>query len=394
VPTPRATPLLTVLALPAAVVSVALVASRSLVTIPDPAAAWLTPALAGVGILLGLVFRRGRTVFALLAVLLAERVLSGIGSGAGNELATAAVAILLPIDLTALAMVRERAIVSGVGLVRGTFILGPPAVLALLWATYHPGLTSALTASFLPQRWVPAVGMPHLAVVAFGIGLTVTGARLLARREAQEAAFFWATVAVLAAALSAPPLRTAGFAAAVAVLDIGVVAAAFAMAYRDQLTGIAGRRALDEALGELAGRYTVAVVDVDHFKKVNDRHGHGVGDQVLRMIAGRLAAAAGPGRPFRLGGEEFVLLFPGRGRAEVLPIVDKLRQDVASHPFVLRASERRGECSRGDGRQSLTVTVSVGVAETDEKSTAREVLRAADAALYRAKSAGRNRVAG
>ena len=87
------------------------------------------------------------------------------------------------------------------------------------------------------------------------------------------------------------------------------------MAYDDELTGLPARRALNEALTRLRGVYTVAMVDIDHFKRFNDEHGHDVGDQLLRMVGARVGEVRGGGRAFRYGGEEFAVLFPGSGRA-------------------------------------------------------------------------------
>jgi len=76
------------------------------------------------------------------------------------------------------------------------------------------------------------------------------------------------------------------------------------------------RRALIERLPSLGRRYTVAMVDVDHFKNFNDTYGHDAGDQVLRMVASRLGEVSGGGTAFRYGGEEFTILFPGKGGKE------------------------------------------------------------------------------
>jgi diguanylate cyclase (GGDEF)-like protein len=182
-------------------------------------------------------------------------------------------------------------------------------------------------------------------------------------------------------------------------LLVGLVQASAATAYRDPLTGIPGRRALDEALASLAGRYTLAVVDVDHFKKFNDTHGHDVGDQVLRMVAARLAAVGGGGRAFRHGGEEFALLFPGKAMDACVPHLEAVRKGIAGADFTLRAPDRprrrpKEPASRAKDAPRLTLTVSIGAAERGATlRKVEEVLRAADTALYRAKQGGRNRVA-
>jgi diguanylate cyclase (GGDEF)-like protein len=169
------------------------------------------------------------------------------------------------------------------------------------------------------------------------------------------------------------------------------------MAFRDPLTGLLSRRALDEHLAALGRRYTVAMVDVDHFKRVNDRHGHDTGDQVLKKVARSLSHVRGA-RAYRYGGEEFTLLFPGRGTDESLERLEALRETIATEPFRLRSASRKATGRRGRngtarGASSLKVTVSIGVAENaGADADPAAVIARADKALYRAKHGGRNAV--
>ena len=98
------------------------------------------------------------------------------------------------------------------------------------------------------------------------------------------------------------------------MVAIAVLQDTFRMAFRDELTGIPSRRALNERLAALGNRYTIAMLDVDHFKNFNDTYGHDLGDQVLKMVAAHIAGVGGGGKAFRYGGEEFTVLFPGNGR--------------------------------------------------------------------------------
>lgn len=173
---------------------------------------------------------------------------------------------------------------------------------------------------------------------------------------------------------------------------------AYQMAFRDELTGLPGRRALNERLQRLGRNYVLAMSDVDHFKKFNDTHGHDVGDQVLRLVASKLSKVGGGGRAYRYGGEEFALVFAGKTLDECMPHLDELRESIALYNIHLRNQEERPQDDQ-QGRQrrvgtranSVTVTVSIGVAERmPEQRTAEEVLKAADQSLYSAKSAGRN----
>ena len=155
-------------------------------------------------------------------------------------------------------------------------------------------------------------------------------------------------------------------------------------------------------IARLGPRYAVAMVDIDHFKRFNDKHGHDVGDEVLRLVAIELSRVAGGGRAYRYGGEEFTILFPGAGAAEAEPFLDQVRRAIAEKDFRLRARQRlksnpnprpRTRRGSGSGARKLRVTVSIGTAQrTPDIAAPGEVIKAADKALYRAKGAGRNRV--
>src|SRR5437879_6962780 len=112
------------------------------------------------------------------------------------------------------------------------------------------------------------------------------------------------------------------------------------MAYQDGLTGLPGRRAFAEALLRLGGQYSVAMVDVDHFKRFNDTYGHDVGDQVLKMVAARLGGVGGGGASYRYGGEEFAVLFPGKAAAQAEPAMEEVRQRIERSTFTVRGRVR------------------------------------------------------
>jgi GGDEF domain-containing protein len=186
------------------------------------------------------------------------------------------------------------------------------------------------------------------------------------------------------------------------VLLVSILQESHRLAFVDELTALPGRRALEERLSGLGPVYTVAMVDVDHFKKFNDTHGHDVGDQVLKLVAARLGEIGGGGRAFRYGGEEFVVLFPERRLDEALPHLEAMRGSTERYRMAVRGMDRPKDPEAGSkmraaasapSDRTLSVTISIGVAERDRMLTAPgQVLRAADAALYRAKRAGRNRV--
>ncbi|MEB0079367.1 GGDEF domain-containing protein [Pseudomonas sp. CCI3.2] len=172
---------------------------------------------------------------------------------------------------------------------------------------------------------------------------------------------------------------------------------AYQMAFRDELTGLPGRRALNERLQRLGRNYVLAMGDVDHFKKFNDTHGHDVGDQVLRLVASKLSKVTGGGRAYRYGGEEFALVFAGQTLEECMPHLEMVRESIAIYSIQLRNQDRPNDDQQGRQRRSgarassVSVTISIGVAERQmEQRTPEEVLKSADEALYSAKGAGRN----
>lgn len=172
---------------------------------------------------------------------------------------------------------------------------------------------------------------------------------------------------------------------------------AYQMAFRDELTGLPGRRALNERMQRLGRNYVLAMSDVDHFKKFNDTHGHDVGDQVLRLVASKLSKISGGGRAYRYGGEEFALVFAGKTLEECMPHLEVIRESIATYNIHLRNQDNRPQDDQqgrqrraGSAASSVSVTVSIGVAERLEQRTPEEVLKSADQALYSAKGAGRN----
>jgi GGDEF domain-containing protein len=182
------------------------------------------------------------------------------------------------------------------------------------------------------------------------------------------------------------------------LLSLSVVEQSYSMAYRDELTKLPGRRALMRELAEMTPPFTVAMVDVDHFKKFNDKHGHDVGDQVLQMVATHLAASP-DATAYRYGGEEFTLVFPRLTRDESLAGAEAVRASVEEASFSLRGWTRprkkpaEGKRKKPRRRRSLSVTVSIGLADSSTGDGSPEViLKKADQALYRAKEEGRNRV--
>lgn len=209
------------------------------------------------------------------------------------------------------------------------------------------------------------------------------------------AAFFIAAEWVRSPAVFAAFMTAAG-----AVLLVAVLQETHRLAFADELTGLPSRRALQERLPALGPVCAVAMADVDHFKKFNDIHGHDIGDQVLKLVAARLAEVGGGGMAFRYGGEEFCVIFNGRTADEAFPHLEAIRQSIERYQMAVRNDERPRDPEAGTRlrgatlpQKLLSVTISIGVADrAGLEMKPAEAVKAADQALYRAKEAGRNRV--
>jgi len=363
---------------------------------------FLPPSLGLVAVFLGWRFNRSRLLFGVLVVLLADLLLQRYGGIAQIDQLLARyvfhMALLaLPLNLLIFSFWRERGIVTGQGLRRFAFIFFQPLLLAALFGVRGPLIVRQMEAMTV---YLPLVGsLPSPALVIWALAGLVLLFRYWRNRDLLEHGFFWAMLCSLLALFAANPERQAFlFSLAVLILIVSAIEAAHRMAFRDELTTLPARRALNEALLKLGNTYTVAMVDIDFFKKFNDRYGHDVGDQVLAMVATLLGRVGGGGRPFRYGGEEFTILFPGKDLQEVQPHLEKLRETVAEAGFKIRSAGRVGKSSDnrqkgGGSAKKVSLTISIGMAQRGTtRKTPQAVIKAADQALYRAKEGGRNRV--
>jgi len=311
------------------------------------------------------------------------------------------VALLLPLNLLALSFMRDRGIISPRGRQRIAFIAVQIAVVALL-ILFHPAQVRAATlmqSQFVPKSYAEWTHISQPALLVFIIAAFAMLAYLMDRRRPVESGLFWALVAAFIAlnAGNGNHASSAYFATGGLILSIAVLETSYTLAYRDELTQLPSRRALNEELAKIGNNYALAMVDVDHFKQFNDTYGHETGDQVLQMIASRLADVSGGGRAFRYGGEEFAVVFPNRSVDDAYPNLETLRKKIEATPFKVRGGERRasGKRKKGQkrahGKKQVQVTVSIGAACCEgEKVPVDQVLRNADKALYRAKNSGRN----
>ncbi len=257
-----------------------------------------------------------------------------------------------------------------------------------------------LSVTIFPQEISQELPLPDVVVVFYLITMCLLLVSLFLKPAAVESSFFGLLTGAGLALYFFPEMAKVEFIFTIALVLvlIFILRNSFYLAYRDELTGLAGRRALREHMNKLGAQYSIAMLDIDFFKKFNDRYGHDVGDQVLKMVANYIARAGGGSKAFRYGGEEFTLVFPGRELKDVKPVLETLREEIAEAKFTVRGKNRPKHKTKKTGktsasRKSEKITISIGIADSQRTgNTPEEVLKIADKALYRAKKKGRNRV--
>ena len=408
------------------VVPVAVLAAAGLLLWVGPA---LPPSLAGLketgayfvlvaGAGMSLWFNRGRAFVATVSLLLAYAgcqfaLQYGPDSFTAKAVYTAA-AVLVPLNVLVALLLPERG-VSYHGDYRWLFIAAGEIVLvAWIASSGRSELSGAAWQEILNHWLLRSPPAPLLGRLLFGAAIAVAAWSAWAPHYSAKGGPVSPLAAGLAGALLAFflacewPRNPAAFgvltAAAGAILVVAMLQESHRLAFNDELTGLPGRRALQEAMAGLGPRYALAMADVDHFKSFNDTHGHDTGDQVLKLVAARLAQVKGGGRAFRYGGEEFTVLFPGLSLEEALPHLEDARASVEHYRMTVRGEDRPKKKEEGEKRRGgeapdsqppekiLSVTISLGGAEPAPGMTPAQVLKAADEALYRAKKGGRNRV--
>ena len=361
-------------------------------------------------------FHSSRVFLALVVLFLAYEGIAVFGAGhispgTPGWSAVQAAAVLVPLDFLLISFMQERGF---------TLAVASPASLVLFTQSVVV-VVLCRGAEGLPVRAHhanPAVALPGYALVLFAAAAIVLMVRFFYTRKPVDSALLWSLAAFfLCLHFSGKGRGSILYAAAGAcMLATSIIENSYLLAYHDELTTLPSRRAFNDAILRLQVPYSIAVVDIDHFKRFNDTYGHDTGDQVLRLVAANLARVTGGGEAYRCGGEEFNILFPGKTNAQVVDHLEKLRAAIESAEFRTRGSDRRqvprgpdrrnqkprGRVRKGDAiRQlaqpapggSLSVTVSIGVATSHhEEANPEQVLQAADKALYRAKANGRNRV--
>jgi len=358
---------------------------------------WLQPPIGALpyivltfGLIFGWYFSSSRMILSLLVLTLADQATT-------QQTLVAATAFLVPLNLLAFSIIKEDSLSTLRGVTRIVLVLIQPL---LLWLCLPDqlDLVSAFTREYVPAQYTDWTPIPQAAICAFAIALLLHFIRFILHRDPLEGGAIWALCAVFTAYHasrygwhSANFFMTAGL-----ILFVTLLQSFYQRTYRDELTGIPGRLAYDEAIEQLGKRFSVAVVSIDQLTQYANTHGKSVSEQILKLVAPKIQAACSDGQIFRATGEELTLLFPDKSTTETLHVLETIRKTAGAINLFLRGADRVWETSRGitkagERDRELPITLSIGVAERpNDHVTLSLVIKAAYQALYEAKGTGGN----
>jgi diguanylate cyclase (GGDEF)-like protein len=358
----------------------------------------------GFGLVFGWYLSSSRLVLSLIILALADRAvilfppIDPDPASAGHAI-FATTTFLLPLNLMALSLIKEEAISTWRGVLRLPLVLIQPFLALWLFLPEQAGLALSLQQPLLPMLTTDWTALPQPSLLAFGGALLLIGARFIVEKNPLDSGSLWALIASFTAfhGLHYGWSPTNFLSAAGLILFLTLVQASHQRTYRDDLTGVPGKLAYEEAIAGLGKKYVLAVVGIDQLKQYGNQHGKPVSEQLLRLVADKIVGAAGSGKVYRLAGEEFIILFPRKTSTETLATLEAIRKAVEQTTLYLRGRDRvwegAGSSRTGFDDEELVVTASIGLTEAgDSGSSLGLVTKAAYKALYEAKVDGGNLV--
>ena len=333
------------------------------------------------GFLLAWRFHSSRVFFALLVLFLAQQAIGLFFSGPLRGPAHAALEatiFLVPLNFVLLSLARERGFTPASVSSTLIFLFVQSTIVAALARAGqdYPPMAHA------PSHVAPLLSSPY-ARMGFGIAAVLLLIRFVLLRKPAESAFFWSLTSFVLAVHSGGVGRTATayFVTCTMILAFSIIETSYLLAYHDELTTLPSRRAFQDTLLSIAVPYSIAVLDIDHFKRFNDTYGHQIGDQVLRVVAKYLQDGIREGDlAARYGGEELMCILPGASLEICRQVADRIRARVAGARVT----------RRGTGQEIGQVTISTGVAQFKPGESFEALIERCDEALYQAKQSGRN----
>ncbi|MFT5808967.1 MAG: diguanylate cyclase (GGDEF)-like protein [Moritella dasanensis] len=362
-------------------------------------------------IILSHFFKQGRSGFAALLMLVAynviqQRLQTPLAIG-GTLFEYYFLVLLLPANLVLFMFLPERSLFSFKALsYHVIFICQAAAFYWFIQPEQLPLVSHLLT---VLEPWILVFGdvsvLPSILFALLICAVLTAVTLILLRNVASDQAFLSALLACTLTVVEFEQqwISVSMFMMSAVVLLLSILKRSHEQAFIDELTAIPGRRALNIDLTQLSGKYSIAMLDIDRFKKFNDTYGHDIGDTVLKMVASQLNAVKGRGKVYRYGGEEFIILFKGKSTPDCVGYLEDVRLQIAGYPFQIRQPIERRDLQADnldaeshiieEIEKTVQVTISIGVAEGRSSIISpEEVIKAADQLLYKAKEAGRNQV--
>lgn len=371
---------------------------------------WLQPPIAALpyivltfGLIFGWYFASSRMILSLLVLALADRALlifptTDTDQAAVSQTMVAITTFLVPLNLLAFSILKEDSLSTLRGVTRVVLVLVQPFLLLWLCLPDQHDLAASFTREYIPSPYTNWTAISQPALFAFATALLMHFIRFALHRDPQEGGAIWALVAIFVAYHTSRYgwQPTNFFMAAGLILFVTLLQTFYQRAYRDELTGIPGRLAYNEAIGQLGKQFSVAVIDIDRLTQYANTHGKPVSEQILKLIAPRIQAACASGQIFRTTGDELTVLFPGKLATETLMTLEAVRKTVEAIGLFLQGHDRVWEKQRGTPKaesrdRALPITLSIGVAEKlSDRATLSLVIKSAYRALYKAKGMGGN----
>lgn len=318
-----------------------------------------------------------------------------------NKLEFSLLTSLLPLNLLLIQFLPEYRLFSRVGLLYLSSVAAQVAGGVLLINQLKDTDLSWLWESYLYVQ--PDLSPLPINIMIFSVMCTVVSTFIMFKRNqgSDQAIFICLFLSGMTFSLfQLDYISSSFFILTASLLLLNLISCSHEFAFDDPLTKLSGRRALEIEMKYLGRLYTIAMLDIDHFKKFNDNYGHDAGDDVLKLVATLMKSTRGGARIFRYGGEEFTILFNGKKAQDCMEYLEELRQNIANYELFLRDLALRPEDDieginqrkTKSKKKPVNITVSIGVADSVELQDPEDVIKAADKALYIAKDTGRNRV--
>ncbi len=357
------------------------------------------------GVLIGLIFKRMWLMLVILILAISDRVLLYFAANAavimeGGSLIYNAISFLLPLNLCVFAFMKRRGDMTKQSIWLLVSILLQGFAVAFIYQYKSLGFGAFLEYSAIKWQLLERISLSQLALFAFGLAFVYYLFLYIRTRGVIERAFCWALISIFyALALGRiGPVSSIYFSTVGLIFVISVIENIYGEGFHDELTDLPTGKSMHGILSQLDRGYTVALIEVDNFKRLRDNHGRRVSKQVLRSIGAKLTNVTGGGKPFRYGGELFAVVFPGMFLQDTLPHMEELRQTIKKPGPILSDEKSPRRKPKKLKRveilaNKVPVTVSIGVAErSDADMSPHQAIKKAENALTTAKNEGRDRM--